>query len=145
MAEDKFDIVTILDALGDDIVKQMKSIIKLNGKIATGRLYNTIKAETLKQNDKYTIVISYPFYGKEVDEGRPRGKQPPMNDIIAWTKLEGIPESAAFPIAKKIGDKGYKGINFTKPFYDDIKVIKEILTDGYSSYVVKVLTKDLKK
>ena len=61
-----------------------------------------------------------------------------------WCRLKGIPESAAFPIAKKIGEKGYKGINFTKPYYDDIKIIKEILTSDYHDYVIKVLLKDIK-
>jgi hypothetical protein len=145
MAENnKFDVLTILESLGDDIVKDMRNIIKINGAIATGRLYDKLKVEAINQNEKYSLVISYPFYGKFIDEGRKRGKMPPVDDIRAWTRLKGIPESAAFPIAKKIGEKGFKGINFTKPFYDDIKVIKEILTDGYSSYVVKVLTKDLK-
>lgn len=145
MAENKFDILTILQSLGDDIVKDMRNIIKINGSIATGRLYDKLKVEAIKQNEKYSLIISYPFYGKFIDEGRAPGRMPPVDDIRAWTRLKGIPESAAFPIAKKIGEKGYKGINFTKPFYDDMKVIKEILTDGYSSYVVKVLTKDLKK
>jgi len=143
--EEKDNILEILQFFGDSVVGDMRALIELNGSIATGRLLENIKVTANKTQDIYTLVISYPFYGKFVDEGRKPGKMPPIEDIKKWTRLKGIPESAAFPIAKKIGEKGYKGIHFTEPFYDDIKVIKELLTDNYSSYVVKELTKDFKK
>lgn len=137
-------ILKTLQFLGDSIATDMKILIELNGAIATGRLHNNIQVHARKLDEKYSLVISYPFYGKYVDQGRKPGKRPPVNDIRVWCKLKGIPESAAFPIAKKIGEKGFKGINFTKPYYDDIKIIKEILTSDYHDYVIKVLLKDIK-
>ena len=143
--EDKFDIISILQELGDDIVADMQKIIQMNGSIGTGRLLNNIKTKAIEKNDKYNLIISYPFYGKFVDEGRKAGKMPPLDYIIDWTKLKGIPASAAFPIAKSIGKNGTKGINFTKPFYNDIKVIADILGDKYSKHIIKVITKELIK
>jgi hypothetical protein len=95
----------------------------------------------IKDKDKYLLTLSYPFYGKFVDEGRRPGKMPPVKDIMEWTRLKGIPESAAYPIARKIGEKGTKGINFTEPFYDDIKVVADIMGDAYAKYIVKELLK----
>jgi hypothetical protein len=142
--EKEEDILKILKFLGDSIVTDMRVLIELNGSIATGRLHDNIRIAAKKLEGKYTLVLSYPFYGKYVDEGRKPGKMPPVQDIRDWCRLKGIPQSAAFPIAKKIGEKGFKGIHFTKPYYDDITVIKDILTDQYKDYVLKVLMKDLK-
>lgn len=140
---DEKQILSILQGLGDNIVADMKVIIELNGKMATSRLYDSLEAKAFITNDeKFNLAISYLFYGKYIDEGRRPGKQPPLQAIKEWTRLKGIPESAAFPIARKIGQEGYRGINFTEPFYDDIGVIKDIMGDAFAKYIVKVLIKD---
>ena len=98
-------ILKTLQFLGDSIATDMKILIELNGAIATGRLHNNIQVHASKLDEKYSLVISYPFYGKYVDQGRNPGKRPPVNDIRVWCRLKGIPESAAFPIAKRLGKK----------------------------------------
>jgi hypothetical protein len=137
------DILKILMFLGESTVKDMRALIELNGAIASGNLYDNIRVAAMKLEGKYTLVISYPFYGKFVDKGRSLGGMPPVQDIRDWCRLKGIPESAAFPIAKKIAREGYKGIHFTEPFYDDIKVIKDIMGKEYKDYVIKALIKDV--
>lgn len=55
-------------------------------------------------------------YGGWVHDGRkPGGKFPPLAPIKAWAKRHGMPESAAFPIARKIAQKGIK----ERPFLTD--------------------------
>lgn len=135
------NVKEILDKVADNITDEMKEIIKLNGSMATGALYNQIRANVTESNNSYRITISYPFYGKFVDEGRKPGKMPPIKDIIEWTRIKGIPEGAAFPIAKSIGEKGYKGINFTRVIYN--KENKDALTKAfeteYSKYIITEL------
>lgn len=141
MAE--INLTQTLQGLGVDIVKQMRSIIEINGKIATGNLLNSIKAETSKKENTYVLKISYPFYGQFIDEGRNPGPAP-INVLKEWTRVKGLPESVAYIALAKLKREGYKGINFTQPFYDDIKVIVETLTKEYVAYVKKELQENKK-
>jgi len=144
--ENEEDILKALNFLGESIVGDMKSIIELNGSIATGWLIDSIASKVFKdKNDVYSLSFSYLFYGKFVDKGRKPGKMPPIDDIRDWCRIKGIPQSAAYPIAKKIGDKGYKGINFTEPIRDDIKVIKDIMGEKFASYFTTELLKNINK
>lgn len=129
MAEDK--IAETLTGIAVDIQKQMKAIIKLNGSFASGRLYDSIKYKVYKdKQETYHMEFDYVYYGLFVNYGRRAGaKQPPLDDIREWCRLKGIPEEAAFPIARKIAKFGYKGINFTKPFEADQAVVKEIMAE----------------
>lgn len=144
--ENDDNIIKVLKYLGDSVVGDMKAIIELNGSIASGWLIDSISSKVLKdKNEVYSLSFSYLFYGKYVDKGRSPGKMPPIQDIREWTRLKGIPQSAAYPIAKKIGEKGYKGINFTEPIRDDIKVIKEIMGEQFTSYFTTELLKNINK
>jgi len=145
MEKNKFELVPLLKELGADVVKEMTDSIKLNGTIGTGRLLNNIKVTANKTDEKYNLVITYPFYGTFADEGRRPGTMPPLDDIKKWTKLKGIPESAAFPIALKIAKKGTKGINFTKHFYDDIKKIADSVGEQYGNFILVEILNELNK
>lgn len=132
----------ILQSLGDDIVKDMVKIIELNGSIATGNLIKSMASKvSMSREGQYQLSFSYLKYGKWVDEGRRPGKMPPVGDIRDWCRIKGIPQSAAFPIAKKIGERGFRGIDFTQPIGRDLKVIKEILGEKFSSVFAKQLLK----
>jgi hypothetical protein len=137
------NIKEILNKVADNITDDMKAIIKLNGAMASGTLYNTLRANVIEGNNSYRIQITYPFYGKFIDEGRSPGKMPPIKDIIEWTRLKGIPESAAFPIAKSIGKNGFKGINFTRVIYD--KENKDALKKAFETEYTKFITTELIK
>ena len=106
-----------LTGIAVGIVKEMKNIIKLNGAFATGNLYNSVKYKVYKdKSEKFHLDVDYVYYGLWIDMGRKPGKQPPLREIQEWCRIKGIPQEAAFPIARKIGRFGFKGINFTKPF-----------------------------
>ena len=150
--ENDEEILKALKYLGDSIVGDMKALIELNGAIATGWLMDSIASKVFKdKNDVYSLSFSYLNYGKFVDEGRRPGKMPPLEDIREWARIKGIPQTAVYPIAKKIGEKGtikrknYNGIDFTEPIYDDLKVIKEIMGDKFSSVIAKELLKNINK
>lgn len=129
MADDK--VLGALTGIAVDITKEMKSIIKLNGAFASGRLYDSVKYKVYKDRQEvYHMEFDYVYYGLWVNYGRkPSNKMPPLNDIREWCRLKGIPEEAAFPIAKKIKEFGFKGINFTKPFETDVEVVKQIMSE----------------
>lgn len=141
------NIKEILNKIADNLTDDMKAIIQLNGAMASGALFNTLRANVVGEKDVYKIQITYPFYGKFIDEGRNPGKMPPIKDIIEWTRLKGIPESAAFPIAKSIGKKGFKGINFTRVIYDkeNKDALKKALEQDYTNFITTELLKNINK
>jgi len=148
-----------LKKIADNIEYEMKSIIELNGSIATGRLLNDLSVQFEKENDGYRLGISYPFYGKFIDKGRgPSTRMPPLDAIKEWTRIKGIPEEAAFPIAMKIKNEGFytlgsnpekqdrtsRGINFTRVFFgqEERSQLKSLIGENYMDYITTILTKD---
>jgi hypothetical protein len=140
----KKDFLDKLDKLAARIEFDMKEIIQINGAIATGWLHKEVKARAVElKDDNFRIEISYPFYGKFIDKGRKPGKMPPLKDISNWCKIKGIPQTAAFPIAKSIGEKGFKGINFTRVVFG--KEEKDAFAKNYANYILKEITDINKK
>jgi hypothetical protein len=52
------------------------------------------------------LTVEGENYYKFVEDGRRAGGMPPLNKIKIWCRQKGIPEKAAFPIARKIGKFG---------------------------------------
>lgn len=61
------------------------------------------------------VVDSSAPHSYYAHEGRGPGKMPPREPIARWTRRKGIPDSAIFPIRRKIGRVGTKG----KPFLEE--------------------------
>ena len=75
------------------------------------------------------LFISNDYY-YYIDNGRKPGKMPPIEAIKQWTRWKGIPEKAAWPIAKKIAKVGYKARTLSPKITDImIKGTKEMLTE----------------
>lgn len=104
-----------LSKYGKESIQEMKRILEQKGK-GDSRLIKNIKYRVKRtQKGGYELEISMPDYAVFVDKGRKPGKQPPLDVIKKWTKRKGIPEKAAFPIARNIGKFGIKPTNFTVP------------------------------
>ena len=148
MSEQK--LLQDLTGIAVDIVKQMKSIIKLNGAFATGNLYNSIKYKAYKdKNEQFHLDVDYVYYGLWIDMGRKPGpiSRAGFEDIKNWCRIKGIPQEAAFPIARKIARFGFKGINFTKPFENDQEVVGKILKEmgkDFANDAVEQILRDVK-
>lgn len=77
------DILVVLNKWADRVIKNMKDVLLNNGKVNTGRLYNSIRKVIDEQNKTFTIT--YISYGKFVDSGRRSGaKPPPRLPIMEW-------------------------------------------------------------
>ena len=150
------EILELLNSVGQDVLDEMRGIIRLNGNIATGRLYNSLKVRGLKiGEDKYSLLLSMPFYGKFIDKGRkptrsgaPQGSPTLFEEIKKWTRLKGIPEEAAWPITQKIHKEGFKpggslgnGQPFTSPYYRMLNTLEDYMADEFARVVIKELFK----
>jgi len=134
-----------LRQLAERLEYDMKDIIELNGAIATGTLLNDLSVQFEEENDGYRIAVSYPFYGRFIDQGRnPSTKLPPLDAIREWTRIKGIPDDAVFPIARSIAENGYDGINFTRVFFgkEEKDALKKNIGENYMKYITTILTND---
>jgi len=134
-------IIDFLTQRGLYITADIKNVLRDNNAIASGDLYNSVNFIVKKVGDEYKLVISYLDYGEFVLKGRKAGsKPPPISPIIRWTKLKGIPTTAAYPIAKSIGEKGIKPLNFLFPFYSKINQIERQLESDVAFEIEKMIT-----
>lgn len=117
----------------------MKRILSSKGK-GNSRLYKQLKLIVRPKQNSIEISTGLPDYAVFVDKGRHPGKQPPLKSIIAWCKSKGIEKSAAFPIARKIGERGIKPTNFMKPFSQFRDLIEEL-----TKTAVVVIKEDIKE
>lgn len=102
----------VLDEYGQETVLTMQNILIAAGKDATGTLINSISYEILYDGAMLTLEFDMADYGIYVDQGRRPGKMPPISNIADWCRVKGIPQTAAFPIARKIGKEGIPATPF---------------------------------
>src|SRR5262245_41824789 len=87
-------------AKADEIFNEARRNLKQSDTYATGELYDSIITEVTARG-LAIYVGSTSHYAPYVEFGT-RPHFPPLDAIRRWCNLRGIPESAAFPIAKKI-------------------------------------------
>ena len=141
-------IVGVLNTLADKTTKEIKSLLRLNGKYASGRLVNSVVVKVLETDKGVKMSLEYADYGKYVISGRrPGAKMPPISKIQAWTRLKGIPLSAAFPIARAIAKNGIKPLNFTTPFIRLDRVVSKVVASDKSlqNKIKELVLSDFKK
>lgn len=133
-----FDLVS---KLGDIAQNDVKTMLRLNGKYASGKLINSIIVGTSQTDKGIKLILKYEEYGKYVLSGRkPNSKMPPVSKIQEWCRYKGIPEGAAYAIARKIGKVGIKPFNFISPFMTLNKKIIAIIKYNKASFTEKLKT-----
>lgn len=111
------EVQKVLETYGKQVVAEMKTRLIGAGKVASGALLKALGYE-VEQNSASQTVLSITIdtpaneYAYYVDKGRKPGKMPPVDNIKKWCKLKGIPEGAAWAIAKNIGKFGIPPTNF---------------------------------
>lgn len=143
------DVLSILTNYGASIVSQIQQNLASTGTNATGKTSKSLRYEVTQEGSKATLmVIGKPFF-KVVETGRKATPQytNPSKDFVAsikeWVKARGIPEGAAYAIAKSIHKKG------TPPTGKLIfsNVINESLTDKINNdlldHFTKIFTKNI--
>lgn len=98
-------IIDTQDLLGD-IGRELVSDLKGSTPVATGKLKNSYVHNVSIDGPVVSLTISADEHFKFVENGRRPGKFPPLVAISRWCEAKGIPVRAAFPIAKKIAEKG---------------------------------------
>ena len=141
MAILNINLKKLLQQFGKDTVREMVRILTQHKKSATGNLIKSVRSEIKNNKDEgLELIIKYPEYGKYVDEGRKPGSFPPSDPIKKWCKVKGIPDTAVFPIMRKIFNEGIDPVNFTAPWTTKGKELNEILAKAATEDVTVELT-----
>jgi hypothetical protein len=134
MSEQIFpSILTILEEFGAEVVRDIGQSIKDKDLVASGGLSKSVKfsIDVNLTDERYTFQLDMAPYWSAVDEGRKKGKQPPVQSIMKWLKYPNVKsklgkensdlslktfkdyelKGLAYVIARKIGREG------TEPTY----------------------------
>jgi hypothetical protein len=138
-----------LEIFGKEYIEELGRELKAAGKDASGNLLRSLGSKVLKTGfgTSYTLEILSEFYLKFVDEGRRAGSTPPpVKPIKEWTKLKGLDEGLAYPIAKSIGEEGIKPTNVIKKSLDKVQtnISFRRLEDGVGDWVDDLIGDRLK-
>ena len=125
------------------------ALVKNEPKVNSGRLRDSFNPEVKETafGTSYTLLMWAEDYFIFVDQGRKAGsKMPPLEPIRKWCRDKNIPESAAFPIAKKIAEEGIPATNISERMFK--KAFKNVayrkLEDGIGDYVDDLITEKFK-
>lgn len=97
-----------LEMFGNKYVDILTAELKAAGKEASGNLINSLDYRIVREANMIQIIIQANDYLTYVDEGRKPGSYPPIQAIKSWCNIKGIPQGAAFPIARNIFKFGIK-------------------------------------
>lgn len=132
----------------DELVKEVAEVYKQNliadGKVASGKLVNSIKPIPIENDvDGYIGNISVVDYAKFVESGRKPGKFPPPNKILDWVKIKfpSAPtlrqQQISFLVSRKIAKEGIPAGNHLKEAINQV-------WPKYSAMIDEAIKKDLK-
>lgn len=143
----------VMDKLGNAYVTILKDLIKRHKKIATSDLLNSISYKLVQSSRSVMVRLIALDYLINVDRGRKAGgKMPPDKAIRDWVKVKGIPESAIYPIRRKIAEKGIKktdiiqgaeNIFIRSPFFKN--KFPDKIADNLENYITEEFEKINKK
>lgn len=121
---------------GPAIVSGIKDNLRRNNKVASGELMGSINFQIKKFDDVISLQILAADYLKWVDEGRQKGKFPPIAQILKWIQVKGIrprgiarksrtslkkqQKKLAYLIARGIARKGIKPTKIIDPVLDTV-------------------------
>lgn len=159
MAQDEFEIV--LNEYAAAVVERAKSNLRISrqirgkkvNRVASGNLLTSLTYKARVRYNKptvdFTVKGTAGKYADVIEFGRrPGAKMPPVKAIIDWIRIkplklrnrqgqfikstESAIKSAAFAIAKSIGEKGIQGINYyTEAIEDTWPEYADRLIEGY--------------
>jgi hypothetical protein len=137
-----------MDIVGREVIKELiDQLIHLDKK-ATGALINSLEYEVVEVlNDVFLNIYSLDYLDY-LDKGRKPGKMPPSQSFIPWIRARGIKiknwtdEQSAFVIARSVGKKGIKPLNFKKKMTDNILSRKsQLIAEGVTMDIQEALHK----
>jgi len=121
----------VLNSLGTNIIKDAKSNLRRKKKIASGKLYDSLKYKLT--DDKSSLEFDMEPYGYWIDQGRRKGpiSREGSKSLAKWMKLKGIDSKYLFVIKRAIERRGWKPTYFFTIPYEQYTDNMDKLIDDY--------------
>lgn len=134
---------------GKEYVKILTEELVRANKVASGKLLNSVAYELKEEAQGILFIIKAEPYIKWVDEGRkPGGKYVPIQPLIQWARIKGLPEEAAWGIRKNIWKFGIRPTNILEKterrMINNPKILNEI-SEEVSNQFIKMINQQYKE
>lgn len=134
------ELKPVIERYGKELIQELVKLMISSDSVASGL---TMKSLDFELNSAINQIVLDIYAEKSfifIDQGRKAGKMPPISKIREWTTYRNISETAAYPIAKKIGKFGIPAKNLISRFLTDNKLkLEEKIEKRYSELVSKKL------
>lgn len=108
---------------GQSVEKEIKTRLMNNGKVATGKLFKSIRHDVKETKEEFILSFYMDEYGYYVDkgskpskyadmDGKGTGKSEFIKSLMKWCQAKGLPKGLAFPIRRSIWKYGIAPTNF---------------------------------
>ena len=130
-----------MEKYGPKIQEAIKTYMGEAGINATGQTASSVYSNIFETTNSIGIAVGGSKSFATLHTGRRKGaKAPPSTSIEAWMEAKGIGpssgrslKSAAFLIARAIGENGYKGRNIS--YQASLRIMNALLTDSSAAYI----------
>ncbi len=147
MANEKIqnEYYQFLNAIGKNIVFKIVKILGEHDKVATGTLINSIDYIIEGKKGQQFISLLAEDYLYWVDQGRLPGKGMPVNNLLEWMRVRGIPEEASYAINQSIKQNGIPGLHFLESVINSIEAEFESRASRFPEVYEEELYNQLKR
>ena len=131
------DIIKRLDSLSVTLLDNIRRDLEANDRNASNSLSKSLRVTKTYNSSNLNLTFTANDYWYFVENGRKKGKRPPLEDILKWVRIKlQVPteeeNSVAYLVARKIGLNGTKG---TDVFSTNIK--KAVITREEITEIIK--------
>lgn len=141
------NVVQFLNDFGKELADKYQINLAKDDAVESGKLINSIKYIFNKNNTSFEISMEMAEYWKYVENGRKRGKFPPISAIREWVSVKQVmprpyngklptENQLAFLIARSIANKGIR----PRPIFHD--TLDDVIKD-FENGLEDAFTKDL--
>ena len=141
------NVVQFLNDFGKELADKYQRKLVNDDAVSSGKLLNSIKFIFKKNNTSFEISMEMAEYWKYVENGRKRGKFPPISAIREWVKVKPVmprpyngklptENQLAFLISRSIAKKGIR----PKPIFND--TLDDAMND-FENGLEDAFTKDI--
>ncbi len=142
---DKIIDKKLANQFGKDYVKVMVALLKGNKpypKVASGALINSINYRLQDTANGINVILLANDYLQWVDKGREKGSYPPIQPLLKWVSIKGMPKGAAYAIQKNIYRFGIKPTNVIKKTIREFEV-SPTFQKKYEEAIVNNIVKNI--
>lgn len=147
------NVIQFLNDFGKELADKYQRNLVNDDAVESGKLLNSIKYIFKKNNTSFEISMEMAEYWKYVENGRKRGKFPPISAIREWIKVKSViprpyngklptENQLAFLISRSISKNGIR----PRPiFHDTLDDAMQYLEDGLEDAFTKDVEAEMDK